>query len=443
LLQHFDFERFLIVRTIPFERKALKMQRERQVPEEGGAAAPQLEEGGAAAPQLKRLLAPLALDAFFARYWEREVLHLKRGDAHYYDSLLTLQDLERVVAAGGLRYPALQLSKGGTFLPPEAFCKDLRSGEIVFSGVPDLDRLQAAYQSGATLSLPGFHRAWRPLAELAGEVESYVNHGVHTNIYLTPRQSQGFDPHYDTHEVFVLQVFGRKHWKIFDSLVELPHQSQPFHPSMHKPSTPVLELDLEPGDLLYVPRGVVHTTQTLDEASAHVTLGISIYTYFEMLTIWLQGLRSHAAARRGLPPGFLDRPEVKPALARDFAELVARLSRGLDADRLVDAFLDRVRAGYPGKLNLDAGFHANPVIGPESRLRTLERGHYALSETGESVVLRFSDKTAEIPAIARGFIKEICARPSFRLCELSCELDADARLALARRLYQEGFLVPV
>jgi hypothetical protein len=401
------------------------------------------EQGGAAAPQLKRLLAPVTLEAFFKRYWEREVLYLKRGDAHYYDALLTLGDLERVVATGGLRYPALQLSRGGTFLPAEAFCKDVRSGEIVFSGVPDLDRLQSAYQSGATLSLPGFHRAWRPLAELAGDVESYFNHGVHTNIYLTPRGSQGFDPHYDTHEVFVLQISGRKHWKIFDSLVELPHQSQPFHPSMWKPSTPVLALDLEPGDLLYVPRGVVHTTQTLDEASAHVTLGISLYTYIEILTIWLQSLRNHPGVRAGLPPGFLNRPEAKPALARDLAELVSALSRSLDADRLVDAFLDRVRAGYPGKLNLDASFHANAAIGPESRLRTLESGHYTLHEEGEAVVLQFSGKTAKIPAIAAGFIREICTRPSFRIDEVSCDLDAGARLALARRLFEEGFLVPL
>ncbi len=401
------------------------------------------EQGCVAAPQLERLLAPLTLDAFLERYWEREVLYLKRGDAHYYDALLTLRDLERVVATGGLRYPALQLSRGGTFLPPEAFCKDVRSGEIVFSGVPDLDRLQAAYQSGATLWLPGLHRAWRPLAELAGEVESYFNHGVHTNIYLTPRGSQGFDPHYDTHEVFVLQISGRKHWKIFDSLVELPHQSQPFHPSMYKPSTPVLELDLEPGDLLYMPRGVVHTTQALDEPSAHVTLGISLYTYIEILTIWLQSLRNHPGVRAGLPPGFLNRPEAKAPLARNLAELLADLARSLDYERLVDAFLDRVRAGYPGKLNLDAGFHANPAINSESKLRTLDRGNYALSEKGENILLRFSDKTVEIPAIARGFMQEICARPSFRLCELSCRLDEGARLALTRRLYEEGFLVPV
>ena len=394
------------------------------------------------ASQLEKLLAPVTLEEFFARYWEREVLYIKREDARAYEELLTLADVERLVATGGLRYPALQLSRDGGFLPPEAFCKDVRAGGVVFSGVPDLDRLQAAFQSGATLSLPGLHRAWRPLAELAGEVEAYLNHGVHTNIYLTPRRSQGFDPHYDTHEVFVLQISGRKHWQIFDSLVDLPHQSQPFHPGMLEPSAPGLELDLEPGDLLYVPRGVVHTTRTLDEASAHVTLGVSTYTYIELLTIWLQSLPSHAEARRSLPPGFLNAPEARRRIARDLSQLVAALSQSLDADRLVGAFLDRARAGYPGKLDLDAGFTANPAVGLESRLKTLDRAQYALSDEAERVMLRFSGKTMEMPAVARHFMREICARPSFCLRELPCELSDEARLALARRLLDEGFLLP-
>ena len=32
---------------------------------------------------------------------------------------------------------------------------------------------------------------------------------------LTPEGAQGFDPHFDTHEVFVLQVEGHKHWRLY------------------------------------------------------------------------------------------------------------------------------------------------------------------------------------------------------------------------------------
>ena len=33
--------------------------------------------------------------------------------------------------------------------------------------------------------------------------------------YLTPANSQGFAPHYDDIEAFVLQLEGRKHWRVY------------------------------------------------------------------------------------------------------------------------------------------------------------------------------------------------------------------------------------
>ena len=35
------------------------------------------------------------------------------------------------------------------------------------------------------------------------------------NSYITPPASQGFKPHYDDVEVFMLQLEGRKRWRIF------------------------------------------------------------------------------------------------------------------------------------------------------------------------------------------------------------------------------------
>ena len=33
--------------------------------------------------------------------------------------------------------------------------------------------------------------------------------------YLTPSNSQGFAPHYDDIEAFVLQLEGKKHWRLY------------------------------------------------------------------------------------------------------------------------------------------------------------------------------------------------------------------------------------
>ena len=38
---------------------------------------------------------------------------------------------------------------------------------------------------------------------------------VGSNAYLTPPNSQGFAPHYDDIEAFILQVEGKKHWRLY------------------------------------------------------------------------------------------------------------------------------------------------------------------------------------------------------------------------------------
>ena len=140
------------------------------------------------------LLLPVRPETFFEQKWENEPLHIKRSESNFYDSLLTNRDVELAIASGGLRYPAIQLARDSGFFPEEAFTRDIRSGGDVFTGVPDLDRIRAEYQSGATISLPAFHRAWKPLGALVAAIEEDFDHAVHTNVYITPGNTTGFQP---------------------------------------------------------------------------------------------------------------------------------------------------------------------------------------------------------------------------------------------------------
>lgn len=292
------------------------------------------------------LTAPVAPADFFKRYWESEPLHIRRESANVYEALLTTRDVEAAISSGGLRYPAVQLAKDGGFFPAEAFTRNLRSGDDVFSGIPDLDRLRAEYAAGATISLPGFHRAWRPLGALAASLEDEFDHPAHANVYLTPGKAVGFHPHYDTHEVFVLQIAGRKRWRVFEPPLPLPHRSQRFDPRSHKPSSPLLELDLDPGDLLYLPRGFVHTTVTHDGFSLHVTLGITVYTWVELLLEWAQSGKNYANLRRALPPGFASRDDVRQSLGDYLRPAIAELWSATDCTDIVERFAKRVRAAH-------------------------------------------------------------------------------------------------
>jgi hypothetical protein len=144
------------------------------------------------------LLAPVPPETFFEQNWENEPLHIQRAESGFYEHLLTNRDVESTISSGGLRYPAIQLARDGGFFAAEAFTRNIRSGDDVFTGVPNLDRICAEYQAGATISLPAFHRAWKPLAALAAGIEEDLDHAVHANVYITLGNAAGFSAHYDT-----------------------------------------------------------------------------------------------------------------------------------------------------------------------------------------------------------------------------------------------------
>lgn len=77
-------------------------------------------------------------------------------------------------------------------------------------------------------------------------------------MYLTPPDSQGFAPHYDDIDAFILQVEGKKRWKLYGARKEeekLPRFSSPnFSEETDNLGEPILDVVLEEGDLLYFPR---------------------------------------------------------------------------------------------------------------------------------------------------------------------------------------------
>jgi len=389
------------------------------------------------------IIDPMSAEEFFSSYWEKKPLHIPRSNTQFYKDILTLEHAQAAIAFGGLRYPAIQLSKSGGFLHPDVFCTDIHAGDIVFTGVPDIDRIQTEYRSGASISLPGFNRTWQPLRNLAAAVETYLDHAVHTNIYITPGNTAGFKPHYDAHEVFVLQISGRKHWKIYDAPIDLPHRTQQYQPQIHTtPATPLLELDMNPGDLLYMPRGFVHTTHTSDSASMHITLGVTVYTYVELFSTWLQSSKKEVDFRRALPPGFASRPELQQGMEEEFSRLVKALSQQLDSHQLISAFQQQVRSGYPGQCGFGKEFDLNAVvITPTTQVKAIPHNQYTYTEEGDNIVLKFDGKTLLMSRSAWFAVEKMCKHGSFKPLDLPAAYKEETKLALIRHLYQEGFLM--
>jgi ribosomal protein L16 Arg81 hydroxylase len=88
------------------------------------------------------------------------------------------------------------------------------------------ERLLADMRGGSTLVLDQLQQREPKLGLLCRLLEQELGHRFQTNCYLTPPQGAGFTPHWDNHDVFVLQAYGFKHWKVEKQRRRLPGRSE-------------------------------------------------------------------------------------------------------------------------------------------------------------------------------------------------------------------------
>ena len=63
------------------------------------------------------------------------------------------------------------------------------------------DALFEQYREGATVILQFLHERWEPLARLSSSVANELSAALQANVYVTPKNAQGFASHYDDHDV--------------------------------------------------------------------------------------------------------------------------------------------------------------------------------------------------------------------------------------------------
>jgi len=285
--------------------------------------------------------------------------------------------------------------------------------------------------------LPAIHRTWAPLTRFCDALQAQLDHAAHANVYLTPGNAKGFTPHYDIHDVFVLQIAGGKRWQLYEPVIPLPHRSQPFKPEFYTGQAPMAEIELNAGDMLYLPRGILHSTTTAESFSAHVTVGVTVYTWADLAKELLSLAIDDEDMRHALPPGFATHSELRPLLKRKMREIWAALHREADHERLVEAFTSRVRGARVRRPPFRADV---TVINLHSRLRVPSPDHYRIIEEADRTMLEFGDTRYQMPVPVASTMRAIIQRQSFRPDEVIGALDKEATLGLSRHLVDIGFL---
>ncbi|MGC4959842.1 cupin domain-containing protein [Gordonia sp. DT101] len=388
---------------------------------------------------------------FGSEYWGRRPL-LSRSDSlpRDFGDLLSASDVDELIAERGLRTPFIRMARDGDLVGRDCYTGPAGFGAEMPDQV-DSAQVLAQFAAGATIVLQGLHRLWPPVIDFGRGMVDDLGHPVQANAYVTPANNRGFDAHYDVHDVFVLQTGGRKRWTVHAPVHRDPLASQPWtdHRSAIKARVgddPVIDTVLTPGDVLYLPRGWIHSAQAQGETSIHLTIGVSATTVVDLVRAVVDELGQIEEFRSSLPMGIdlTDRDETEAMTAKAMAALVAVL-RDRSAD-LGAATATRLRARFAEQTR-PVSVRPLRTIGIIADLDAATRVCWrhglvgSVSRAGERVELRLRGRTISFPGycadalymVARGDVVHAGALPG---------LDTADGIVLIRRLLREAVLVP-
>ena len=308
-------------------------------------------------PGLAGLVAPLEAGQFFADVLGKAPRRFP-GEKGRFAGLLPWPELDRVLRQHRLEFPRLRLALDGDVVPAHTYTEMVstrRNGLVprVLSA-PFAEHLRA----GATLVVDSVNELVDGVGELASRLEHDLRERIQVNLYAGWGTTHGFDVHWDDHDAFIIQLSGRKRWRLHGVTRRSPLQRDVELPDRPE-GEPYEDFLLEDGDVLYLPRGHWHDVSAVGEESLHLTIGFNAATGVDLVAWLADQLRADELFREDLPrfAGPETRAERAEALRRRLAELTA-------GDDLVDRFLADRDAQAPAQTRVGLPWAATAELLP-------------------------------------------------------------------------------
>lgn len=327
-----------------------------------------------------------------------------------------------------LRLPFFRVVKDGKEVPPSSYTRALKHRSQDVPGLIDPSLVLEHYGRGATIVLESLHRYWGPLTRFSRQLEIDLGHPVQVNAYLTPPGARGFARHTDSHDVFVLQIGGRKRWMVYE-------------PDASEADGTFLDTELAEGDSFYIPEGWPHAATTNDLASAHLTVGILSQTRDVLADEIVALARKHEGPQERLPVRLgQDEDALRSMIHAEIEDLKLRLDK-LDRDELMHRTLRRLLTTKhevaSGQL-LQASKLAS--LDDHTRVRVKENAVFRVWRSHGEIAVLLADRELRLPGFTESAVRAIKEAGELEVSDLDPHLDEVSRLVLVSRLAREGLL---
>jgi ribosomal protein L16 Arg81 hydroxylase len=403
---------------------------------------------------LADLLAPITPEQFFAEYYDRQPLHVSGGAAKF-ASVLSWRGINRLLDQTHIwSSQSLKLVMDGTPIPPEQFCNRATSRDGGAVQQPDAARVAHWVKQGASIVMNDVDSLTPGLAAVSDALEGAGLGKAQANVYISWQSHKAFPTHFDTHDVWAVQVEGEKTWNIWEGRAEWPiaHPVFNFPKEHHERARGKLRgaVTLKAGDLLYLPRGWYHDALAEAPSSVHIAYGVHAPLGMDLVNILLERVLYDAEFRKPLPrqDGSAAAKFALTSRAGQLGQRLAELTRDPKVMEVLGKFVADYRFRRGGNDLLAARGIAAPAAasgagaGEDSpAFRVVAPGAKAVRRGAEWVVKAPGGPVPLQPAEAEA-ANWLLSRPDGTEGELRAAHPAVDAGALLKRLAEAGMLAP-
>jgi ribosomal protein L16 Arg81 hydroxylase len=290
----------------------------------------------------RELISPITPEEFFGSIWEQRAVHIP-GAVDKFAHVCSWEELNRLLNMSKLWSDrSMKLVLDGEDVDPAEYGHIGQSREGLQAIVPDPEQVAALLRRGATVTLDLIETLSPGIAGVAAALQTATGGVAVCNAYCSWRAHQGFMAHFDTTDVIALHIEGSKRWRIYEGCyensIDAPgHNYGSFSLEHHAHAKGELreEIEMTPGDVLYLPRGQYHEALASSDASLHLSFGIGQPTGLDVISRLMRSLPDEALFRKNLP--HFDRPQAHREHLRAIAD---RLHEILGQSSLSDQIRD-------------------------------------------------------------------------------------------------------
>lgn len=282
-----------------------------------------------------QFVAPMAVETFMADYFGRRPVQI-RGESPR-AGLLSMVRLEELLAVRPhWTEDNLKLILNSRPIIGDLYFERAEAGQKVRRADPT--KVELFLRMGASLVGDRIEEIDATVRAAAAMLSERFAATTGANVYCSFKDIRAFNSHCDLHEVFAAQLEGEKVWQIYENRAEAPIDA------IEGPNAQavidqakgrvLMTVRMQPGDLLYIPRGFFHDALASSEASLHLTFGVAPLTGRYALRLLEEQAIKSESVRSYLPDGRSQQDALRQHLA-GLADEVAALIRSPMFEALV------------------------------------------------------------------------------------------------------------